>query len=101
MFDGKSYPHDMYITILDNGTIAGKGGYPAGVQPYDVKWVITDSSVNENRIMLTVAYTDGEQGTIMHMTGDIAQNGSVIENGTWDDNYGGKTRNGKWTAVKQ
>lgn len=101
MFDGKSYPHDMYITRLDNGTIAGKGGYPAGGQPYNVEWVITGGSVDENRIVLTVEYTVGARGTIMHMAGDIAQNGSAIENGTWDDNAGGKTRMGTWRALKQ
>lgn len=101
MFDGKSYPHDMYITRLDNGTIAGKGGYPAGGQPYNVEWVITGGSVDENRIVLTVEYTVGARGTIMHMAGDIAQNGSAIKNGTWDDNAGGKTRMGTWRALKQ
>ncbi len=99
MFDGKLYPHDMYITRLNNGIITGNGGYPAGGQPYEVEWVITDSSVNENRIMLTVTYTGRERGTIMHMTGDIAQNGSVID-GTWDDNYRGTTRKGTWRALK-
>lgn len=99
MFDGKSYPHDMYITKQSSGIVSGNGGFPAG-QPKSNTWIITDSSVNELSIRLTVVYTSGAPGTVMHMTGDINQDGSVIRNGAWDDNYGG-VRKGTWEAFKQ
>ena len=99
MYKGKTYQHDMFFTLQENQTITGNGGYPAGKQ-YSYAWKIESGLVTQNRIMLTVRYTAGITGTTMHMEGNISQDGTRIEDGKWDDNYGGQTRVGTWTAIK-
>jgi hypothetical protein len=93
-FDG--YEHDATLAQNDMGEVTGSGGYPAG-ETQTFSWVITDGEVDGDTINLTMDYTFGATGTTMHMTGTIAEDGSM--SGTWDDNYGGEERNGTWETV--
>ena len=99
MYNGQSYIHDMNVTGQDTQSITGDGGHPAG-QTHSFAWQIASGVVTQNKIMLTIKYTAGAAGTTMHMTGDISQNGLRIENGKWDDNFNGATREGTWRAIK-
>lgn len=92
--DLNTYTHDASLTQTPLG-VTGTGGYPSG-GPYNYTWHITSGSVVGTTVSLTVVYDTGAPGTTMHMTGTIANDGTIT--GTWDDNFGG-TRTGTWTAT--
>lgn len=87
------YKH--HVTLTQNGeTVGGFGGFPfTGAETYN--WTITAGAVVGNTLTLTMTYALGAPGTVMHMTGTIAANGSI--SGSWSDNFGG-TRTGTFTA---
>ena len=88
------YPYDL--TLLQTGSsVSGEGQYPSPGPNYQYAWSVS-GTVSDNSIALTDTYTLGAIGTIMHMNGVIAPNGSM--SGTWDDNYGG-TRTGTWSTT--
>lgn len=80
-----TYTHHM--TLTQSGTnVTGDGGYPAtGGDTYH--WNITSGTQTGDSLNLTTLYDLGAAGTVMHINGTIASNGTV--SGTWDDNYGG------------
>lgn len=94
---GGHYDHDMNLTEGAGGSLTGDGGYPAG-GPFSYNWVITGGSVVGNTVTLTATYLGGPDaaGTVMHMTGTVAADGSM--SGIWDDNYMGGYRTGTWTT---
>ena len=92
---GGYYSHDMVLTQDGLGNITGSGGYPAG-GPYSFAWTITSGSISGSNTSLTMDYTVGAVGTTMHMTGTVADNGTM--SGNWDDNYGG-IRTGTWSTT--
>ena len=91
--DTTDYTH--HVTLTQNGqSVGGSGGYPlTGGDQYH--WNITAGSVVGNTISLTALYDLGASGTVMHITGTIALDGSI--SGTWDDDFGG-ARTGTFTA---
>ncbi len=97
MLTGDLTPYVHHASLTQTGSnVTGSGGYPAtGGDTYH--WNITSGNVSGDTINLTVAYDLGAPGTVMHMTGNIASNGTVT--GTWDDNFGGP-RTGTWTITK-
>lgn len=70
----------------------GHGGYPSP-GPYTYEWNVSDVVITGNTFSFTSTYTVGAVGTIMHMSGTIATDGSL--SGIWDDNYAGG-RTGTW-----
>lgn len=90
-----TYAHDMNLTQSVPGIVTGSGGYPVG-GPYAYHWNVTSGSVAGDTISLTSLYDVGAAGTVMHMTGTIAPNGSM--SGVWDDNFGG-FRTGTWSTA--
>lgn len=95
--DPTSYVHDASFTQTGSSVAAGSGGYPAG-GPYTYHWNVTSGTVSANAISLTIAYDLGAVGTTMNMTGVIASNGTM--SGTWNDNFGGPTREGTWSTTE-
>ncbi len=91
--DSTVYTHDATFTQTGS-SLTGSGGYPAG-GPHTYAWDVTAGNVTGNTITLTVVYNSGAIGTTMHMTGTIANNGTM--SGTWDDNFGG-SRTGTWST---
>jgi hypothetical protein len=91
--DTTDYTH--HVSLTQNGTtVGGEGGYPVtGGDVYH--WNVTTGSISVNTLSLTVLYDLGATGTVMHITGTIASDGSI--SGTWDDNFGG-ARTGTFTA---
>ena len=90
-----TYAHSMLLTQDVNGNVTGNGGYPAtGTQSNT--WHVTSGNVSGNQVNLTILYDTGATGTIMHMTGTVASNGTL--SGTWNDNFGG-TRAGTWSTT--
>ena len=89
------YFHDMNLVQDINGNITGNGGFPSQ-GPYSYSWKITNGTIVGNQLNLTILYDIGATGTIMHMIGTVASNGTM--SGTWDDNFGG-LRNGTWSAT--
>ena len=89
---GADYAHDMILSQDGAGNVTGSGGYIAG-GPYSYTWNVTSGSVDGDTITLTILYDVGAPGTVMHMTGTIAPDGSM--SGVWDDNFGGY-RAGTW-----
>ena len=91
--DTTDYTH--HVTLTQNGqTVGGSGGYPlTGGDQYH--WNITSGSIVGSSLSLTALYDLGATGTVMHISGTIASNGSI--SGTWDDNFGG-SRTGTFTA---
>ena len=91
--DTTDYTH--HVTLTQNGqTVGGSGGYPlTGGDQYH--WNVTDGSIVGNALSLTAEYDLGATGTVMHITGTVASDGSI--SGTWDDNFGG-ARTGTFTA---
>ena len=87
------YTH--HVTLTQNGqTVGGSGGYP--LTDGDVyHWNITSGSLVGSSLSLTALYDLGAIGTVMHISGTIAPDGSI--SGTWDDNFGG-SRTGTFTA---
>lgn len=100
MHQGIAYKHDIFITEQNSNAIAGYGGSPAGPS-YIFTWKIIKGELYQNKVSLIVQYETGAQGTTMNMEGNISQDGSKIENGTWSDDFGGRRRAGTWKAVKQ
>lgn len=96
VFLGGTYPHTMNLSEDSSGNVTGSGGYPAGASVYQYSWHVTSGTVVGNTINLTILYDTGAAGTVMHMTGTIAADGTL--SGNWDDNYGG-TRNGTWSTT--
>lgn len=92
---GGTYAHDMVLTQDASGGVTGSGGYPAG-GPHTYTWHITSGTVSGNQVNLTAVYDTGAPGTIMHMTGTVASDGTL--SGNWDDNFGG-TRTGTWSTA--
>ena len=92
---GSPYAHDMTLTQDSSGALAGFGGNPTS-GPYTYSWHLTSGTVVGNQVHMTIVYDTGTPGTVMHMTGTIASNGTI--SGTWDDNFGG-TRTGTWTTA--
>jgi hypothetical protein len=84
---GSYYEHDAFLTQTGD-IITGNGGFPVG-GPYAYAWTITDGSITDDQIVLTMDYTVGAPGTTMHMTGTINPDGSIL--GNWDDNYPAST----------
>ena len=82
--------YDMTLTGL-----GGHGGYPSP-GPYGYEWTVSNVVITGNTFSFTCTYTVGAVGTIMHMSGTIAANGSL--SGIWDDNYGGG-RTGTWNTT--
>lgn len=101
MYQGTAYRHDIFITEQNSNAIAGYGGHPAGSSSQTFRWKIIKGELYQNKVSLTVQYETGAQGTTMNMQGNISQDGSKIENGTWSDDFGGQRRAGTWEAVKQ
>lgn len=93
---GGSYTHDASLTQAGSN-VTGNGGYPNGGGPYSYTWHITSGTVSGNTIDLTILYDTGATGTIMHMSGTIALDGSM--SGVWDDDFGG-IRNGTWMTTE-
>ena len=92
---GSPNAHRMMLTQSSTGVLTGFGGFPStGPQTYT--WHVTSGSVVGNQVNMTIVYDTGAPGTIMHMTGTIASNGTL--SGTWDDNYTG-TRTGIWSTT--
>lgn len=89
-----TYTHK--VTLAQSGaTVTGSGQYPAvGAPTYH--WNITSGSVSNTTLALTDLYDLGTPGTVMHMTGTIAPDGSM--SGIWDDNFGGP-RTGTWATT--
>ncbi|MFZ2960716.1 MAG: DUF6531 domain-containing protein, partial [Candidatus Ozemobacteraceae bacterium] len=95
-WNGRVYPHDMFITSqLSNGSFEGYGGHPAG-QPYVNTWKFTAGSEIGGNVTWTILYILGPAG-IMHATGNLFSNGSM--GGNWSDNCP-YPRTGTWTAQK-
>ncbi len=92
--DTTDYTH--HIALTQNGqTVGGSGGYPlTGGDQYH--WNVTSGTIVGNALNLTALYDVGAPGTVMHITGTIASDGSI--SGTWDDNYGG-ARTGTFKAT--
>lgn len=94
---GDNTPYTHHATLTQTGsTVTGDGGYPAtGVDTYH--WNVTSGTQSGNTLNLTALYDLGATGTVMHLNGTIASDGTV--SGTWDDNFGGP-RTGTWTLTK-
>ena len=94
--DGVNYDTNLYDVTLSQtaGTLTGTGQYP-DPGPYSYAWDVA-GSINGNTFTLTDTYTLGAVGTVMHMTGTVATDGTI--SGTWDDNYGGG-RTGTWKTI--
>lgn len=89
--------HEMILT--QNGeSVSGSGGYPTSGPPYQYFWHLASGSVLGNTLSMTAVYDGAPDatGTIWHMTGTIAPNGSI--SGVWDDNYLGGFRSGTFVA---
>jgi hypothetical protein len=95
--DPTTYAHDMTLTQDGSDNLTGSGGYPAeGTHTYH--WNITSGSIHDgNQVDLTAVYDLGATGTIMHLDGTVASNGTI--SGTWDDNLNGGTRTGTFTTT--
>lgn len=92
---GGTWNHDIFLTYT-NGVLTGNGGYPVG-GPYSYEWNITSGSISGDTFAFDAVYTGGPDatGTIMHVSGTIAIDGSI--SGSWDDNYLGGYRTGTWS----
>ncbi len=96
-YQGTEYRHDILIVDQkEDGSINGRGGYPAGGTTYSFAWVITSGLVTKNNVDFVADYTIGAPGTTMHVAGEIDQSGSIV--GTWTDNYFGINRRGTFRA---
>ena len=94
--DSTVYAHHVTLTQsgMNGSTVGGSGGYPlTGGDVYH--WNITSGSVAGNSLNLTAVYDLGATGTVMHISGTIAADGSI--SGTWNDNFGG-ARTGTFSA---
>jgi hypothetical protein len=91
--DTTDYTH--HVTLTQSGqSVGGSGGYPlTGGDVYH--WNIDTGSLVGDALSLTASYDLGAPGTVMHINGTVAPDGSI--NGTWDDNFGG-ARTGTFTA---
>lgn len=93
------YPHDMNLAQDGLGNLTGNGGSPAGANTY--LWTITSGAVSGDTIDFFANYTATPDAvtpqTTMHVTGTIAQNGTM--SGTWSDNYQGQERSGTWSTT--
>lgn len=89
------YAHDMSLTQDAEGNVTGLGGYPAG-GAYTYSWHVTSGTVAGDQLNLTAVYDLGAPGTIMHMQGTIAADGTI--SGVWDDDLSGG-RNGTWSTT--
>ncbi|MDP1815187.1 MAG: hypothetical protein Q8K92_12125 [Leadbetterella sp.] len=87
---GGPNPELYDMTLTGSG---GHGGYPSPGPSYGYEWDVSNIVITGNTFSFTCTYTVGAVGTIMHMSGTIATNGSL--SGSWDDNYGGG-RTGTW-----
>jgi hypothetical protein len=90
------YTHHVSLSQsgMNGSTVGGSGGYPlTGGDVYH--WNVTSGSLVGNTLSLTALYDLGATGTVMHISGTIAADGSI--SGTWDDNFGG-ARTGTFTA---
>ncbi len=96
---GTDYTHDMNLTQDNAGNLTGNGGSPAGSNTYT--WTITSGSVSSNTIDFYANYTATADAvtpqTVMHVTGTIANDGTM--SGTWSDNYQGSDRTGTWMTT--
>jgi hypothetical protein len=91
VFDPNLY--DLSLTQTGHN-LTGTGQYPSP-GPYQYAWNAA-GTVSGSTVSLTDTYYLGAPGTVMHMNGTIASDGSM--SGTWDDNYqGGRT--GSWKSV--
>ncbi len=89
-------PYTHHVTLNHTGlSVNGNGGYPVtGGDTFH--WNITSGTLTDNDFSLTAIYDVGANGTIMHIFGTIASDGTM--SGTWDDNYAGSTRTGTWNS---
>lgn len=90
-----TFPHDANF-VQTGSSVDGGGGFPTSGPPYDFEWDVITGTVVGNSISLTANYIVGSPGTVMHMTGTIAPDGSM--SGNWDDNASG-TRTGTWSTT--
>ena len=92
---GSSYFHDMNLVQDVHGNISGSGGFPVD-GPYAYSWHITSGTIVGDQLHLTIEYDTGVPGAIMHMTGIVADDGTM--SGTWEDNADGP-RSGTWLTT--
>lgn len=91
--DGGPYDSNLYDLTLSQagGALTGIGRYPSP-GPYAYGWNVA-GSISGDTFTLTDTYTLGANGTVMHMSGTVAPDGTI--SGRWDDNYAGG-RTGTW-----
>lgn len=98
-YNSENYAHDVNLTQAADGTLTGSGGSPAAANVYT--WVIISGVVSGNDISFDADYTATADAvtpqTTMHVTGTIANDGSM--SGTWTDNYQGGERAGTWMTA--
>ncbi len=91
-----AYKHDMFITIQDsNGDLTGTGGYKSLIVdplPYEITWVLENSSIIGNTVDLTLNYNSSSYTA--HITGTIAPD--------WNSMSGGAGTGGvaNWSATR-
>ncbi len=92
---GGSFDTNLYdVSFNQTGeAITGLGQYP-NPGPYAYAWDLTGSVIGNN-ISFTATYNLGAPGTIMHVNGTIAADGTM--GGNWDDNFSGG-RTGTWVT---
>lgn len=76
---GGNYDHDINITVQNDGTFSGTGGYPASGPPYSITETVTGTiDVMTGAISFHSVYNNGYW---YDATGTIASNGTM--SGTW------------------